>query len=265
MIASRPTDDVAVPDAVRNVIGTANAEVVWRNELGGLTFEIADPTQPRFVKWAPAGSGLDFTPEIDRLNWLAGRWPVPRVLDAGADETGSWVMTSAVPGENAVSDRWRNDPAGAVRAIGEGLRAMHEILPVDDCPFSWAAQERYEMVRRRAADDLIDPADWHEEHRSLQLAEALTLLATPPPVEHLVVCHGDPCAPNTLIGSDGRWTGHVDFGELGVADRWADLAVAAWSAEWNYGPGWGEPLLAAYGVSPDVDRSAYYRLLWDLS
>jgi kanamycin kinase len=49
-----------------------------------------------------------------------------------------------------------------------------------------------------------------------------------------------------------------------VADRWADLAVATWSAEWNYGPGWEDHLLTAYGVAPDPDRIGYYRLLWDL-
>jgi len=39
------------------------------------------------------------------------------------------------------------------------------------------------------------------------------------------VCHGDAFAPNTLIGDDGRCCGHVDPGDLGVADRWADIAV----------------------------------------
>jgi aminoglycoside phosphotransferase len=52
---------------------------------------------------------------------------------------------------------------------------------------------------------------------------------------------------------------------LGVADRWADIAVAAWSAEWNFGPGWEPLLLDAYGIAPDPERSRYYRLLWDLS
>jgi kanamycin kinase len=62
----------------------------------------------------------------------------------------------------------------------------------------------------------------------------------------------------------GAWSGHVDFGALGVADRWADLAVATWSVNWNYGRGWEELLLATYGVDPDPVRTAYYRLLWDL-
>jgi aminoglycoside phosphotransferase len=80
--------------------------------------------------------------------------------------------------------------------------------------------------------------------------EAQSVLSDPPPVDRLVVCHGDACAPNTLIGDGGRWSGHVDLGSLGVADRWADIAVATWSAELNYGPGWERTLLDAYGISP---------------
>jgi kanamycin kinase len=75
----------------------------------------------------------------------------------------------------------------------------------------------------------------------------------------------DACAPNPLLAADGRWSGHVDPGLLGIADRWADLTVATWSAEWNYGPGWERLLLDACGIRPGRDRTRYYRLLWDLS
>jgi kanamycin kinase len=50
-------------------------------------------------------------------------------------------------------------------------------------------------------------------------------------------------------------SGHVDLGALGVGDRWGDLAIATWSAEWNYGPGWEDALLRAYGVAPDPLRT----------
>ena len=142
------------------------------------------------------------------------------------------------------------------------MRALHDRLPVRDCPFSWDVQER--LARMRAAGR-HDPAQWHPEHAGLSLDEALARLAGLPPVDRLVVCHGDACAPNTLLDDNGGWSGHVDLGALGVADRWADLAVATWSLDWNYGPGWQSVLLAAYGVEPDPQRIAYYRLLWDLS
>ena len=90
------------------------------------------------------------------------------------------------------------------------------------------------------------------------------MLSAAPPIERLVVCHGDACVPNTLIDDDGHCTGHVDLGALGVADRWSDLAIATWSVSWNFGPSWEKALLDAYGVAPDVERTRYYRLLWDL-
>ncbi|MFD0525075.1 phosphotransferase [Paractinoplanes durhamensis] len=86
----------------------------------------------------------------------------------------------------------------------------------------------------------------------------------PTPIDRLVVCHGDPCAPNTLIGDDGRWRAHVDMATMGVADRWADLAVGSWSLSWNYGDGWEDLFFDTYGIAADRERIAYYRLLWDL-
>lgn len=53
--------------------------------------------------------------------------------------------------------------------------------------------------------------------------------------------------------------GHVDLGDLGVADRWADLAVATLSLSWNYGGEWEQELLDAYGVDPDRERVEHYR------
>jgi kanamycin kinase len=191
---------------------------------------------------------------------------VPRVVGEGADETGAWIVTAGLPGRMAVDDHWKRDPDTAVRAIGTGLRALHDELPVADCPFGWSAGQRVETVRSRAAEGRIDPADWTQDLQHIGTVErALDVLADIPPVDELVVCHGDACAPNTLIGDDGLCSGHVDFGALGVADRWADLAIATWSTQWNYGPGWEDPLLEAYGVAPDPERTMYYRLLWELS
>jgi kanamycin kinase len=53
-------------------------------------------------------------------------------------------------------------------------------------------------------------------------------------------------------------------GDLGVGDRWADLAVAAVSLGWNYGEGFAPLLLQEYGIEPDERRAQYYRELWRL-
>ncbi|MGH6611992.1 MAG: phosphotransferase, partial [Burkholderiaceae bacterium] len=78
-----------------------------------------------------------------------------------------------------------------------------------------------------------------------------------------VVCHGDACSPNTIIAPDGRPAGHVDLGSLGLADRWADLAVASVSLDWNFEPSWESEFFAAYGIERDEERIHFYRELWD--
>jgi kanamycin kinase len=80
----------------------------------------------------------------------------------------------------------------------------------------------------------------------------------------VVLCHGDYCFPNVLI-DDGAVTGYLDLGELGVADRWLDIAVATWSCDWNVGPGWQDLFLDTYGIERDDDKIEFYRLLYDLA
>src|SRR5262249_13326173 len=155
------------------------------------------------------------------LGWAIAYAAVPAVLDHGRDAEGAWLVTRALPGASAVSERWRAEPAAAVAAIGAGLRSLHDALPVPGCPFSWSVEDRLAEIRMRAAAGALRPERWHAGHRALDIARALALLERPPPIDRLVVCHGDTCAPNTLIGDDGRCTGHVDLGALGVADRWA--------------------------------------------
>jgi aminoglycoside phosphotransferase len=271
MPAGPPDTEVVVPDALHALAAGRPLRAVWQNELGGLTFEVGEGAERRFVKWAPHGTEIDLAPEVEHLRWAAPHLlvsspagAVPQVLEVGGDRSGTWMATSALPGESAVSERWLRDPATAVRAVGEGLRGLHDALPVDDCPYSWSLGERLMAVEERAGRGELHPLRWHPDHQGLSVADALARLADAPPIDRLVVCHGDACVPNTIVDDDGRCAGHVDMGALGTADRWADLAVATWSTVWNYGPGWEHHLLDAYGIDPDPERTAYYRLLWDL-
>jgi kanamycin kinase len=165
---------------------------------------------------------------------------VPRVLGAGD----GWLHTEGLPGSSAVDPRWLRDPRTAAQAIGAGLALMHDTLPVEDCPFEWSVAGRIANAERRG----------------IRVPDALR---DAPSIDRLVVCHADACCPNTLIGDDGRWIAHVDLGLLGTGDRWGDVAVASMSTEWNYGPGWDDALIEAYGVEPDRERLAYYRELWN--
>lgn len=242
---SIPAASFEVPDRVREFAGTATLEPVWENGLGGLTFRVVPAAaDPFFIKWGPLNDEVSMRDEAERMRW-AGRFTrVPEVISHGADAAHEWLVTAAIPGDSAVHPHWITRPEVAVRAVGEGLRALHEALPVDECPWEWSVESRIADAARQGIR--IPPP-----------------LRDAPPVDRLVVCHADACCPNTLLGDDGRWLAHVDLGGLGVGDRWADIAVASMSTEWNYGPGWEDTLIEAYGLEPDRERLAYYRDLWN--
>lgn len=244
---SFPSSPPPAPALVTRFAAGRPVHAIWANELGGVTFRVGSgridsgvPSSGEFIKVAAAGAA-DFAEEARRLRWAARYVAVPRVLGVGIDEGWAWLRTARLPGVSAVHPRWLAAPEVAVPAIGAGLRKLHDSLPADSCPFDWSLTGRLSAL-----------ASTQRAH----LGEA-------PPVDQLVVCHGDACAPNTLIDDCGHCCGHVDFGDLGVADRWADLAVATLSLQWNYpGRTWDDEFFAAYGAEPDPARIDYYRRLW---
>jgi kanamycin kinase len=263
MLSGPPQEPVDIPDALMRFLDVEPYEFVWQNEIGGLTLRLGEGSSAVYVKWMPPTNGADLSGEVPRLTWAAAHTRVPEVVEYGSDEGGSWMVTRGIDAQNAVTPRWRGDPLTATTALGRGLRALHDTLPVESCPFDWSLGRRRAEVERRFARGYYDYHEFGWDLAGLSVAAAMKELRSPPD-EDLVVCHGDACAPNTLLDDEGNWTAHVDLGRLGVADRWADLAVAAWSAVWNYGPEWEDNVYRAYGYEPDLVKIRYYRLLWEL-
>ena len=148
-------------------------------------------------------SGRGGAPDVG-APWIA----VPAVLDHGADADGSWLVTAAVPGRSARRSAVDRPARGRRDCNRTGLRV---------CTTPAGRRMSLRLVGRMATvgpprSDRTPPGPSSAHHR----------------IDRLVVCHGDACAPNTLL-DDGTVAAHVDLGALGLADRWADLAVAAWS------------------------------------
>jgi kanamycin kinase len=218
------------------------------------------------VRFAKVHTGHPFpslVDEAERMRWAAAYLPVPVVVSLERRGAATVLITEAMPGRDATDPFWGRDVPGLVEAFGRGLRDLHGAVDQRHCPYRVALDVAMAHVRRRVAAGTLDPGRGHPEHHHLTAAEALERLEqTAPPTEDLVVCHGDYCPPNVLL-EEGRVTGYLDLGELGVADRWWDLAVGGWSTGWNFGPEFEPLFYASYGIEPDPGRIAFYRLLYD--
>lgn len=257
--ASTVPDDYMIPEDVLDITGPDPAPV-WLNQTGGLTVRFESEHRTRYLKRNPLPSTEDLELEARKLDWLRDRHPVPRRIEhrrrtlcAGEVE---YLITEALPGTNAVDPSNSAEANRTIVAIAHGLRALHS-LPIDECPWTWPIEDRLQTIDAEAA--VTGLATSASEFGPVAAGE----LGPAPGSDRFVVCHGDPCAPNTLLSEDGSFLANVDMQRLGVGDRWADLAVATMSFGWNY-VDYDESLFwKAYGVEPDAERIWYYRRLWN--
>lgn len=232
--------DARVPEVVARLAAGRPVEPVWRNEIGGLTWAVDGGAE--YVKYGPPHWEFDTAAEVARLRWVGAHVPVPRPIDHGVDATGHhWLRTQGLPGTSAVLGDWPDRAAEVVPELGRALRRFHDTVPVDGC--AWEYSIAYRLTRKPGTD--MPGRAWPELDP--------------------VVCHGDACSPNFLLDAAGRCAGYVDLGKLGVGDRWADLAPALLSLGWNFGEGWEDVFLAAYGIARDPGKLAFYTWLWEAS
>ncbi|MGI5233661.1 APH(3') family aminoglycoside O-phosphotransferase [Actinoallomurus sp. CA-142502] len=202
---------------------------------------------------------IDLVAEGERLAWLRRQGvPAAEVLDCRP----GLLVTAEVPGRSAAEPWPVADRPRVVDALADLTRALHT-LPVADCPFD----RRLAVTVPRALAAEVDLAGLDDERRGRTREELVAeLLATRPREEDQAVCHGDLCVPNVLFDPGTcEVTGVIDTDRLGVADRWTDLAIVTRSltARYNaqYGPWAAERFLDRYGIAPDPQKIAFYRLL----
>jgi aminoglycoside phosphotransferase len=241
------------------------ASVAWSYNDVVTTWKLERSAETQFLKMRALGEYPSLADERDRLEWARDRVPVPRVLDFGIDNGAEWLLLTPLSGIDATTPELKAEPTRLVPLLAEGLRAFHEI-DAADCPFDFRNDAALAHVRSRVeAGILDDDYEFHDEFAHLGGAGALARLEElRPATEDVVVCHGDYCLPNVLF-ENWKLTGFLDLGELGLADRWWDVAVGAWSVTWNLGPGYEELFYEAYGVQRDPEREEFYRLLYSVA
>jgi len=244
-----------------DVAGEWPVSTVWRLERPA-----RDETRVRYLKAVHADHYPTALDESARTQWASLFLPVPIVLDAGSGDGVDWLLTDGLTGTDAARHPLLGDPARIVPILARGLADFHARAPVAQCPFDFRLGTAMAHARERVRAGRVKHTDLHTEFQHLSLDAAVAELERLRPAsEDLVVCHGDYCFPNVLLDDAGAITGYLDLGELGIADRWWDVAIGAWSTTWNVGPGWEDLFYEAYGIERDDKRITFYRLLYALA
>ncbi len=263
-----PGDAAPILDTLPVALRKAIAGAAWERIIGGRSgvtvyrLTGSDAREPRYLKIA-ADDDLqaELAAEEARLRWLAGKLPVPHVHEYIGTADGAFLLLSAVPGREASDAAFAGDPARIVRLLAAGLRMLHA-LDVRDCPFNRSLDATLAAAGENVRRGLVDASDFDDERQGRTAADLYAeLLATRPNHEDRVFTHGDYSLPNVLFDGTGIG-GFIDWSRGGIADRHADIALAARSLAHNWGAEWVPPLFAEYGVAPvDTVKIAYFQLL----
>lgn len=202
--------------------------------------------------------------EKEKLRWLDGRVPVPTVVAYHKDASGEYLAVTRLPGIDMSHADAKLHPRRNAELLARALRELHA-LPIRDCPFDASLRVKLREARERVLAGFVNEDDFDDERQGRRADDLLReLLETRPEREDLVVTHGDACVENVLVSGEFV-EGFVDVGRAGIADRHADLALAARSLAGEYGPEIAEFFLDTYGRSlVDASKLAYYRLLDEL-
>ncbi|WP_081377043.1 APH(3') family aminoglycoside O-phosphotransferase [Rhizobium etli] len=257
-----PMDNLALPPDLRALLSRHE----WRQvDLGcssAAVFGLAEGGRTQFfLKGEIAGPFAELPLEAERLLWLAEQGlACPSVVALESHEGRNWLLLSALDGKDLASSR--STPDGQrIEILAAALRRLHELDPAN-CPFDHRLTVRLRLAKARMEAGAVDESDFDEERLNATAASLFAYLeANEPDVTDPVVAHGDACLPNFMT-HEGQFSGYVDCGRLGVADRYQDIALALRSIRYNVGQTWVQHFLDCYGLSGiDDAKVAYYVVL----
>ncbi|WIM72481.1 phosphotransferase [Corynebacterium suedekumii] len=132
MTVPSASDGLQPPAFVRELAGDVDPVPVWRNGIGGITWDIGGS----YIKVGPPHPEFEPSKEARRIAWLRSLelpLQIPRVLGVGR----GFLLTESIDAPSAVYPQFLTDPFATARALGEALRTFHDHVPVADCPFTW--------------------------------------------------------------------------------------------------------------------------------
>ena len=184
-----------------------------------------------FLKTQPVAAG-SLRSEAEKGRFFFEKGLGAEVLSYRTVEEADWLLTRRVEGEDCTHAAYLADPKRLAELWGEILRGLHE-LPTEGCPAPNYLQEYLTRAEENYATGNYDKSAFPDSFGYASAEEAWGVLSEG---RHLLradtLIHGDYCLPNVML-KDWRFSGFIDLGNSGVADRHIDLFWGAWTLWFN--------------------------------
>ena len=258
-----------MPASIASVLGRQAGKMDSLGKSGAQVFLFDDYV----LKIRPADDRD--TVDVRILEWLAGKAPVPRIAAHEVQDGRDWLLMTRIQGRELCKPDVMNNPMLLLDCMAEALHTLWA-MDVTDCPFERTVAEDLAHAEAAILSGCFDPSGCEPETfgpAGFQSPEALiSWLKENLPPQDRVVTHGDFCLPN-LFTDGKRFTGFIDVGSVGAADRWMDLALGWRSLKHNSDGHYGkvypdidpDDLFHAAGVTKDAEKLRYYILLDELN
>lgn len=252
----------SIPKALEKLIDGRSWEQITIGHSDATTYLLKGATSNQYLKIQPIISEENLYGEVEKLEWLHGKLPVPEVLYYNKDGRNEYLLMTEIKGMNAADQSHEPNVATLITQLALGLKTLHN-LPIDRCPFDQTLAIKLNEAKRSVENGRVDEDEFDDERKGMKAADLfIELISTKPMDEDLVFTHGDYCLPN-IIMDNGKVTGYIDLGRAGVADKYQDLALALRSIKRNFGMEHIPLFLEAYGVKNLEEAKVHYYQLMD--
>ncbi len=243
-----------LPDSLRGLIGTAELHPVSEGESSAQVYRLLDDSV-RYLKVSPQSAHFSLEEDALRLDWLAGKIPVPRNLHYTENDTHQFLLMSDCPGLHPLHDDLNWTVEERIQFLATAARDFHA-LPPEDCPYRMTFDQQIARARFNIEHHLLKHPRQDAEK---MLEEAIALK---PDKEDFVLTHGDMYPVNMRVDeAKHRITGFIDVAAMAVADRYTDLAAIVNAIGWHHDKVWIARFFDFYGIAPDEQKLRFYQAL----
>lgn len=214
-----------------------------------------------FLKMAKKGL---LTQEFNALNWLNGRLSVPEIVLFDDETENEFLITKAIPGEMVCSEKYLDNPMLALEIIKEAFNSIYSV-DISDCPFDVSNKYKLSLIKNNVEKGLIKNENLKSEtlKRFGNVEGMLNYLIDNQFEEELCFSHGDTSLPNIFSFND-KFSGFIDVGECGIADKWFDIAICEKSIRRNFGEKYVSKFYEKLNIVPNRNKIDYYLLMMEL-